>query len=72
MYLVTGGAGFIGSHLAAALVDRVEAVRVLDNLDSGQRQNLDPLRGKIELIEGDLLDLPTVERRAERRGSRLS
>jgi UDP-N-acetylglucosamine/UDP-N-acetyl-alpha-D-glucosaminouronate 4-epimerase len=62
MYLVTGGAGFIGSHLAAALVKRGKVVRVLDNLDSGQRENLDHLRGKIELIEGDLLDRPTVER----------
>jgi UDP-N-acetylglucosamine/UDP-N-acetyl-alpha-D-glucosaminouronate 4-epimerase len=62
MYLVTGGAGFIGSHLAATLVERGHKVRVLDNMDTGQRQNLDHLRGKIELIEGDLLDRPVVER----------
>lgn len=53
-FLVTGGAGFIGSHLVAALVERGERVRVLDNFSTGQRQNLAPFQAKIDLIEGDL------------------
>jgi nucleoside-diphosphate-sugar epimerase len=53
-FLVTGGGGFIGSHLVAALVEQGEHVRVLDNFSTGRRENLAPLKGKIELIEGDL------------------
>ena len=60
-YLVTGGAGFIGSHIATALVDRGDRVRVLDNLSTGSRQNLAHLGDRIELIEGDLLDREAVE-----------
>src|SRR5688572_25980060 len=55
-YLVTGGAGFIGSHLAEALVGRGERVRVVDSLITGKRENLAHLAG-VELIEGDLADL---------------
>jgi nucleoside-diphosphate-sugar epimerase len=61
-YLVTGGAGFIGSHLAEELVRRGERVRVVDSLITGKRQNLAHLRG-VEFIEGDLADL-NVARRA--------
>jgi dTDP-L-rhamnose 4-epimerase len=62
--LVTGGAGFIGSHLVDALLERGERVRVLDNLDalahpSGRPGHLDP---EAELVEGDLRDRETVER----------
>ena len=42
LYLVTGGAGFIGSHIAEALVSRGDRVRVLDNLITGRRENLSP------------------------------
>lgn len=52
--LVTGGAGFIGSHLAAALAARGDSVRVLDNLSTGSRTNLAGV--DVELIEGDLRD----------------
>jgi UDP-glucose 4-epimerase len=52
--LVTGGAGFIGSHLAGALLARGDRVVVLDNFSSGRRSNLDRLAGEIELVEGDL------------------
>jgi UDP-glucose 4-epimerase len=54
--LVTGGAGFIGSHLVEALVARGQSVRVLDNLATGSIENLSPLLGRIELVEGDLRD----------------
>ena len=59
-FLVTGGAGFIGSHIAEALVRRGDRVRVLDNLSTGFLSNLDPIRGEIEFIEGDLVDAPLV------------
>ncbi len=52
--LVTGGAGFIGSHLVRALLERGDRVVVLDNFSSGRRSNLDELAGEIELVEGDL------------------
>jgi UDP-glucose 4-epimerase len=54
--LVTGGAGFIGSHLATALVERGDDVRVLDNLSTGKRENLAHLAGRVTLIEGSILD----------------
>jgi nucleoside-diphosphate-sugar epimerase len=54
-YLVTGGAGFIGSHLVEELVRRGERVRVADSLVTGKRSNLDHVRG-VEFLEGDLAD----------------
>jgi UDP-glucose 4-epimerase len=60
--LVTGGAGFIGSHIATALVERGDRVRVLDNLCTGKRENLSHLAGKIDFIEGDLVNMRDVER----------
>lgn len=61
--LVTGGAGFIGSHLADALLARGHAVRVLDNLSSGRRANLALDHPGLELVVGDVAD-PAVVRRA--------
>ncbi|MHB1034696.1 MAG: SDR family oxidoreductase [Pirellulales bacterium] len=61
-FLVTGGAGFIGSHIAEALVERGDRVRVLDNLSTGHIENFAPFRDRIEFIEGDLLDLAAVQR----------
>jgi nucleoside-diphosphate-sugar epimerase len=55
-YLVTGGAGFIGSHLAEELTRRGERVRVVDSLITGKRKNLAQLPG-VEFIEGDLADV---------------
>jgi len=54
-YLVTGGAGFIGSHLAEELLRRGQRVRVVDSLITGKRRNLEPLNG-VEFVEGDLAD----------------
>lgn len=54
--LVTGGAGFIGSHIVDALVARGCDVRVFDNLSTGKRENLAQVAKKIEFIEGDLRD----------------
>ncbi|MGB8648195.1 MAG: SDR family oxidoreductase [Anaerolineae bacterium] len=59
-YLVTGGAGFIGSHLVEALVARGDSVRVLDNLATGFRENLAVIADRIEWIEGDVRDEDTV------------
>ena len=59
--LVTGGAGFIGSHLARRLSADGHAVRVLDNLSTGSRANLDGASG-IELVEGDIRDADTCRR----------
>ena len=52
--LVTGGAGFIGSHVTAELLRRGRAVRVLDNSSSGSRANLTAVGGEVELVEGDV------------------
>jgi UDP-glucose 4-epimerase len=59
-FLVTGGAGFIGSHIATALVQRGDQVRVLDNLSTGFQSNLEQVADKVELIEGDITDADTV------------
>ncbi len=64
LYLVTGGAGFIGSHMAAELIRRGERVRVVDNLSTGKRKNLDAVPGA-EFIEGDLADLAVARRAVE-------
>jgi nucleoside-diphosphate-sugar epimerase len=53
-HLVTGGAGFIGSHIVEELLTRGERVRVLDNFLTGKRENLAPFLDRIELIEGDI------------------
>jgi len=62
-YLVTGGAGFIGSHLAEELVRRGHRVRVADNLITGKRRNLDHVPG-VEFMEGDLADAAFARRAA--------
>jgi len=65
IYLVTGGAGFIGSNIVEELVQRGERVRVLDNFSTGRRDNVAPFISHIELVEGDLLDLATVRQAVE-------
>ena len=64
-YLVTGGAGFIGSHIAEALLRQGRTVRVVDNLSTGARQNLEYLKelgGDLDLIEADLNDADAARR----------
>jgi len=63
-YLVTGGAGFIGSHIAETLVRRGDSVRVLDNLSTGKVENLGGIAGNYEFLEGDIRDLETCRRAA--------
>lgn len=58
--LVTGGAGFIGSHLTDALVARGDEVVVLDNLSTGKLANLEGVRSKIRFVEASVTDLPAV------------
>jgi UDP-N-acetylglucosamine/UDP-N-acetyl-alpha-D-glucosaminouronate 4-epimerase len=53
-FLITGGAGFIGSNIVEHLVERGESVRVLDDLSTGYLRNIDPFLGKIDFIEGDI------------------
>ncbi len=57
--LITGGAGFIGSHLADALLERDDEVLVVDNFATGRRDNLDPRTG-LEIVEGDIADSQLV------------
>jgi len=59
---ITGGAGFIGSHLADALVARGDAVTILDNMSTGSASNIAHLEGKVEIIKGDIRDVATVEK----------
>jgi nucleoside-diphosphate-sugar epimerase len=59
-YLVTGGAGFIGSHLAQTLVERGKAVRIFDDFSTGKESHITPFAGRVEIIRGDLRDLARV------------
>ena len=59
--LVTGGAGFIGSHLVEALVKKGAHVRVLDNFSSGKKSNLAQVEKKVEIIEGNIVDCSLVK-----------
>ena len=61
-FLVTGGAGFIGSHIAAALVARGDRVRVLDNFCTGNRENIAALGKGVEFVEGDLAKASDIAR----------
>lgn len=56
-YLVTGGAGFIGSHLVERLLEDGEEVVVLDDFSTGRRENLTPFEGRFRLVEGSITDL---------------
>ena len=61
-YLVTGGAGFIGSNIVEELLKRNYSVRVLDNFSTGKRENLKEFQKDIELIEGDIRSFHIVQK----------
>lgn len=65
MYLVTGGAGFIGSHIVERLVSMGKSVRVFDNFSFGSKENLNGIGERVEILSGDLLDLDAVQRAME-------
>src|SRR5262249_11594691 len=62
VYVVTGGGGFIGSHIVEELLRRNQTVRVIDNFSTGRRENVNAFGRNIELIELDLADAPNLER----------
>ncbi len=64
-YLVTGGAGFIGSNIAHELLKRGEQVRIIDNFSTGLRSNIVDILDSIELIDGDIRDFWTVHEAVE-------
>jgi nucleoside-diphosphate-sugar epimerase len=64
-YLITGAAGFIGSSLAQALVDRGEQVRGVDNFSTGKRENLTGVLGRMDFREADILDLDVMHKACE-------
>ncbi|HLE62972.1 MAG TPA: SDR family NAD(P)-dependent oxidoreductase, partial [Pyrinomonadaceae bacterium] len=61
--LVTGGAGFIGSHIAAGLAASGARVRIVDDLSTGYRENIEEIGGDIDFVEGSLAD-ETILRQA--------
>jgi nucleoside-diphosphate-sugar epimerase len=65
LYLVTGGAGFIGSNIVDELVRRGHDVAVLDDLSSGKRTNLEQVAGKVDLQVGSITDLDTIQKACE-------
>lgn len=63
-YLVTGGAGFIGSNIVEHLVGQGNSVRIFDDFSSGKRENVRPFAGKAEIVEGDLRDPKSIQHAA--------
>src|ERR1700682_4764485 len=63
--LVTGGAGFIGSHLAAALIERGARVRIIDDLSTGHRENLEEIGGDLDFVQASMTDETALGRALE-------
>ena len=61
-YLVTGGAGFIGSYITKELVKQGDSITVIDNLNTGKEKNLESIRNKIEFLEASILDNQLLEK----------
>ena len=61
-YLITGGAGFIGSHLAESLISRGDQVVVFDNLSTGSTSNLAGISEKITFEQGNILDKAAIDK----------
>ena len=62
LFLVTGGAGFIGSHLVERLVRDGKGVRIIDDLTTGKRENIEPFLSEVEFVHGDVRDLELLRR----------
>ncbi len=62
MYLITGGAGFIGSHIAETLVNKGERVKIIDNLSTGRMENIKSFIDKVEFVEGDIRDFDLLKK----------
>ena len=60
-YVITGGAGFIGSHITEKLVERGDTTTVIDNMNTGKEENLESVRDKINFVKGDILDIDLLE-----------
>lgn len=60
-FLITGGAGFIGSHLTEALLEAQHEVRILDNLSTGRQENLEDVKSRVELVHGSVMDALLVD-----------
>tara|TARA_B100000029_G_scaffold341027_1_gene333302 strand:+ start:2177 stop:3097 length:921 start_codon:yes stop_codon:yes gene_type:complete len=60
-YVITGGAGFIGSHITKALLEEKHSITVIDNLNTGKEENLELVRNKINFVKGDILDNKLLE-----------
>ena len=61
-YLITGGAGFIGSHLVEKLISKGDQVVVFDNLSTGSASNLSGIKGKIKFEQGNILDKAVIDK----------
>ncbi len=64
-YLVTGGAGFIGSNIAIEILKRGDSVRIIDNFATGRKVNIEPILDRVELVDGDIRDFWTVSEAVE-------
>ncbi len=65
MYLVTGGCGFIGSHIATRLVKEGKKVKILDNLSTGKVENIQHIKNEVEFIEGDIRNYELLEKKLQ-------
>lgn len=64
-YLITGGAGFIGSNIARELLERGESVRILDNLSTGNEKNIEGIRARVDFMRGDIRNIDDTRRAAD-------